>query len=97
MFQLVSCEITPECRGVRIAIEVKRSAETQVVLNNLLKHSKLQTRFSANMVALLDHKPRELSLKDMLQHFIDFRLQVLGCIQHGGFIVRVSVRNMPGL
>jgi DNA gyrase/topoisomerase IV subunit A len=53
-----------------------------VVLNNLLKHSKLQTRFSANMVALLDHKPRELSLKDMLQHFIDFRLQVLGfCCQ----------------
>jgi DNA gyrase subunit A len=66
------------CRGIRIAIEVKKSADAQVVLNNLLKHSKLQTRFSANMVALLDHRPRVLNLRDILQHFIDFRLQVLG-------------------
>ena len=69
-------------RGMRIAIEVKRGADAQVVLNNLLKHSRLQTRFSANMVALVDHRPQQLTLKRMLQAFIDFRLQARGASRH---------------
>lgn len=62
-------------RGMRIAIEVKRGSDAQVVLNNLLQHSRLQMRYGANMVALVDHKPRQLTLKAMLQAFIDFRLE----------------------
>ena len=58
---------------MRIAIEVKRAADAGVVLNNLLQHTRLQIRFSSNMVALVGHKPHQLDLRAMLQHFIDFR------------------------
>jgi DNA gyrase subunit A len=43
------------------------------VLNQLLKHTAVQSRFSANMVALVGSQPRTLSLKDFLQHFLEFR------------------------
>jgi hypothetical protein len=43
------------------------------VLNQLLKHTALQGRFSANMVALVGSQPRTLTLKDFLQHWLDFR------------------------
>lgn len=46
---------------------------SQVILNNLYKHTVLQTRFACNMVALVDSTPQSLSLKDFLQHFLDFR------------------------
>ena len=61
---------------MRIAIEVKRTADTSVVLNNLMRHTRLQSRFSANMVALVNHKPEQMTLKRMLQEFISFRVEV---------------------
>ena len=45
----------------------------QVVLNNLYKHTVLQTRFACNMVALVNGKPMLLDLKQFLSHFLEFR------------------------
>lgn len=63
--------------GVRIVIELKREAIPQVVLNNLFKHTQLQTTFGVIMLALVDGIPKVLTLKQMLQHFIDFRHEVI--------------------
>jgi DNA gyrase/topoisomerase IV, subunit A len=49
----------------------------QVILNNLYKHTALQSRFACNMVALVDGTPQSLSLKDFLRHFLDFRRAAL--------------------
>lgn len=71
--------------GMRIAIEVKRGSDPDVVLNNLFKHSRLQTRFSANMVALVEGGPEVMTLRRMLQTFSKFRFQVCKAqgVQHG--------------
>lgn len=50
-----------------------------MVLNQLLKHTRLQVRFSANMVALVGGMPQSLPLKDCLRHFLDFRWGVCVC------------------
>lgn len=63
-------------QGMRIAIEVKRSASADVVLANLFAHTRLQSRFSANMVALVGGVPAQITLRDALQSFIDFRTLV---------------------
>jgi DNA gyrase subunit A len=63
--------------GMRIVIELKRDAVAQVVLNNLFKHTQMQTTFGANMLALVNGRPRLLNLKQILQHFIDFRHEVV--------------------
>ncbi|NJR43351.1 MAG: hypothetical protein HC767_12510 [Akkermansiaceae bacterium] len=62
--------------GMRIVIELKRGVDSNVALNNLFKHSRLQTRFSANMVALVDNIPEQLSLRRILETFTKFRYQV---------------------
>src|SRR5215210_1445826 len=59
--------------GMRIQIELKRDAVPQVALNKLFKHTSLQTTFGFNAVALVDGVPRTLSLRDMLQHYLDFQ------------------------
>eukprot|EP00850_Spirogloea_muscicola_P018097 SM000162S02375 [mRNA] locus=s162:97047:105147:- [translate_table: standard] len=63
--------------GTRIVIEVKRGAMPTVLLNNLYKLTTLQTRFNCNMVGLINSEPRELSLKDFLKTFLDFRCEVV--------------------
>jgi DNA gyrase subunit A len=63
--------------GMRIQIELKRDAIPQVALNKLFKHTPLQTTFGFNAVALVDGVPRTLSLRDMLQHYLDFQRQVI--------------------
>lgn len=63
--------------GMRIVIELKRDGVPLVVLNNLFKHTQMQTTFGCNMLALVDGRPRVLELREMLQHFIDFRNQVV--------------------
>ncbi|KAL4439020.1 hypothetical protein ABPG77_006957 [Micractinium sp. CCAP 211/92] len=63
--------------GVRVVVEVKRGGNAELLLNQLLKHTAVQTRFSANMVALVGSQPRTLTLKDFLQHFLDFRCEVV--------------------
>jgi DNA gyrase subunit A len=63
--------------GVRIVIELKRSEIPLVVLNNLYKHSQLQTTFGVIMLALVNNRPEVLNLKQILQHFIDHRREVV--------------------
>ncbi|MFM8177779.1 MAG: DNA gyrase subunit A, partial [Candidatus Kapaibacterium sp.] len=62
---------------MRIVIELKRDGVPLVVLNNLFKHTQMQTTFGCNMLALVEGRPRVLELREMLQHFIDFRNQVV--------------------
>ena len=62
--------------GMRIVIELKRGVDSNVVVNNLFKHSRLQMRFSANMVALVDNIPEQLTLRRVLETFVQFRYQV---------------------
>ena len=52
--------------GIRIVIELKRDAVSDVVLNNLYKYSDLQTTFGANMLAINGGRPESLTLKDMV-------------------------------
>jgi DNA gyrase subunit A len=62
---------------VRLVIELKRDADPEVVLNQLYQFSSLQDTFSIILLALVDGKPRELSLKEILQEFIRHRVIVL--------------------
>ncbi|MDD4229874.1 MAG: DNA gyrase subunit A [Dehalococcoidales bacterium] len=64
-------------QGMRIVIELKREGQPQQVLNNLFKHTPMQSAFFVNMLALVDGQPRVLSLKEALQHFISFRQEVI--------------------
>jgi DNA gyrase subunit A len=63
--------------GMRIQIELKRDAVPQVALNKLFKHTALQSTFGFNAVALVDGVPRTLSLRDMLQHYLDFQREIV--------------------
>ena len=63
--------------GMRIVIELKRDAYPQVVLNYLYKHTSLQENFNANMLALVDGKPRVLGLKDMLFYYVRHQKEVV--------------------
>ena len=63
--------------GMRIVIELKRDANAEVVLNNLYKHTQMQTTFGVIMLALVDGRPKVLTLKEMLQHFIEHRNEVV--------------------
>ena len=59
--------------GMRIYIEIKRDADPHRVLNNLFKHTAMQVAFNMNMLALVDGQPQTLSLKAVLQHYVDHR------------------------
>ncbi|MGM0602907.1 MAG: DNA gyrase subunit A [Bacillota bacterium] len=63
--------------GMRIVIELKREATPEVVLNQLYKHSRLQVTFSVIMIALVDNEPKVLSLKDILEHYIEHQKEVI--------------------
>ncbi len=63
--------------GMRIVIELKRDAYPQVVLNNLFKLTPLQNNFSANILALVKGEPTTLSLRKMLEVFLDFRVETI--------------------
>ncbi len=63
--------------GVRIVIELRRDAVPDIVLNQLYKHTPLQTSFGVNMLALRDGKPELLNIKQVLESFLAFREQVI--------------------
>mgnify|MGYP001318426219 CR=1 FL=1 len=63
--------------GVRVVIELSRSVNPEIVLNQLYKFTRLQTSFGVNMLALNSGKPELMSIKKMLQAFIDFRQEVI--------------------
>ena len=63
--------------GVRIVVELKRDAHGEVVLNQLFKHTALQTSFGCNMVALRHGRPEMVVLRDFISAFVDFREEVI--------------------
>lgn len=63
--------------GMRVVIELKRDAHPEVVLNNIYKHTQLQSSFAINTLALVRGRPATLQLSDMLQEFIDHRIDVV--------------------
>ena len=63
--------------GIRVVVELKRDAVPQVVLNKLYKLTPLQSSFGIISIAIVDGQPRLLNLKEMLQHFIEFRREVV--------------------
>lgn len=63
--------------GMRIVIKLKKDANSNVVLNNLYKHTQLQTSFSVNNIALVHGRPRTLNLKDLIYNFVEHRHEVV--------------------
>ena len=63
--------------GLRVVIELKRDANAPVVLNNLYKHTQMQTTFGVIMLALVEGRPQVLSLRQMIDHFIKHRNEVI--------------------
>jgi DNA gyrase subunit A len=64
-------------RGMRIVIELKKEANPQVVLNQLYKHTNMQTTFSMNMLALVDNKPEVLTLRKIITYYIQHRFEMV--------------------
>jgi DNA gyrase subunit A len=63
--------------GVRVVIELKTGAIADVVLNQLFKHTALQSNFACNMVALHNGKPQTMLIRDMIKAFVQFREEVI--------------------
>jgi len=63
--------------GIRVVIRLKQGVNSGVVLNTLFKYTPLQSSFSFNNVALVKGRPRTLSLKEIIQNFVDFRHEVV--------------------
>jgi DNA gyrase subunit A len=64
--------------GMRLVIELKRGGDpAMVVLNQLYKHTPMQTAFGVNMVALVDGVPKTLSLKELIHHYVDHQREVV--------------------
>jgi DNA gyrase subunit A len=63
--------------GMRIVIELKRDAESQIVLNQLFKHTQLESTFGIIMLALVENRPRVLNLRQMLDYYIEHRKNII--------------------
>ena len=63
--------------GLRVVVKLKRDAKPDVVLNNLYKHTQLQESFSINTLALIGKQPKTLSLKELLNEFVEHRVEVI--------------------
>jgi DNA gyrase subunit A len=63
--------------GIRVVVEVSRNDNAQIVLNNLFKHTSLRTSFGVNMLALVNGRPQTLNLKQVLEHFINHRKEII--------------------
>lgn len=74
--------------GMRIVVEIKRDSNADIMLNQLLKYTQLETTFAANMIALVNGQPRQLNLKQMLQYYIDHRHEVV--VRRTRFDLRVA-------
>jgi DNA gyrase subunit A len=72
-------DVNDESSGTetRLVIELKKDAPALVILNNLYKHTPLQSNFAVNTVALVDGVPRTLNLVQVLQHYIDHQIEVI--------------------
>lgn len=63
--------------GMRIVVELKKDANQQIVLNKLFSYTQLQDTVSVNMLALVDGEPKTLSLKQVLEHYLQFQVEVI--------------------
>ncbi len=63
--------------GMRIVIETKRDSQPEVILNQLFKHTQMQVTFGVIMLALVNGAPKVLTLKEVMKHFLDHRMEVL--------------------
>ena len=63
--------------GLRVVVEVKRDADPNVILNQLYRHTRLQTAFSVNLLALNGGRPEQMGLKQVISAFISFREEVI--------------------
>src|ERR1700749_867451 len=63
--------------GTRIVIDLKRDALANIVINQLYKHSELQTSYGINNVALIKGRPKTLNLREMISEFVEFRMEVV--------------------
>lgn len=63
--------------GLRVVVELKRDANAQIILNQLFKHTQLETTFGTILLALVENRPRVCSLKQLIQVFIDHRKEVI--------------------
>jgi DNA gyrase subunit A len=63
--------------GMRIVVDLKRDVQPKVILNQLYKHTQMQTSFGIIMLAIVDRKPRVLSLREILREYLDFRREVV--------------------
>lgn len=77
--------------GMRIQIELKRDAHPRKVLNYLLKHTDLRKTFGVIMLALVDGTPRVLTLKQVMQHYIDHRVDVV--VRRTKYDLRAALRR----
>jgi DNA gyrase subunit A len=64
-------------KGLRIVYDLKKDAIPNIVLNNLFKYTQLQSSFGVNNIALVKGKPKTLNLKDIIQHYVDHRHEVV--------------------
>ncbi len=64
-------------RNIRVIVELKRGEIAQVILNQLYKHTQMQTNYSAIMLCLVDGLPKVLSLKEIMQYYLDHRREVI--------------------
>src|SRR5207249_474136 len=63
--------------GIRIVIEIKREGNAQIVLNQLFKHTALETSFGVIMLALVGGRPKVLSMREMLHWYVEHRKEVV--------------------
>jgi len=63
--------------GIRVVVELKRDSEPQIVLNQLFKHTTLETTFGVIMLALVNNRPRILNIKQMISYYIEHRKEVV--------------------
>jgi len=63
--------------GTRVVIELKSNASPEVILNQLYKHSRLQITYGIIMLALVDNQPKILNLKELMQHFLNHRVEIV--------------------
>lgn len=83
--ELVNEKVLPEISAIRdesdentrLVIDLKRDSQPQVVLNNIYKHTQLETSFSVNMLAIEDRRPRLLSVRDAIGSYIEHRREVV--------------------
>ncbi|OAN12690.1 DNA gyrase subunit A [Exiguobacterium undae] len=64
-------------RGMRIVMEIRRDANASVILNNLYKQTSMQTTFGVNMLAIVAGRPRTLTLKEMLYHYLEHQKEIV--------------------